>query len=175
MSSHCRILWSPKFFSTQPESKVYLRSINIPIQIAICGHRLQSIPTDSNLWPQIRICGNELKICGHSLDCNLFPQIQICSHRLQPVATDSISFPQIQMCGQILDFLFWTAMLEIRNTAIASLYLAGECPAEKLKKNAVIVYGHVVILRSQNKITDFLMILAWACPFNGCVGLDDRV
>ena len=25
---------------------------------------------------------------------------------------------------------------------------------------------HMVILRSQNKITDFLMILAWACPFN---------
>ena len=26
-------------------------------------------------------------------------------------------------------------------------------------------YGHMVILRSQNKITDFLMILAWASPF----------
>ena len=25
----------------------------------------------------------------------------------------------------------------------------------------------MVILRSQNKITDFLMILAWACPFKG--------
>ena len=25
---------------------------------------------------------------------------------------------------------------------------------------------HMVILRSQNKITDFLMILAWASPFN---------
>ena len=24
----------------------------------------------------------------------------------------------------------------------------------------------MVILRSQNKITDFLMILAWDCPFN---------
>ena len=24
----------------------------------------------------------------------------------------------------------------------------------------------MVILRSQNKITDFFMILAWACPFN---------
>ena len=30
---------------------------------------------------------------------------------------------------------------------------------------------HMVILRSQNKITDFLMILAWASPFNiACVG-----
>ena len=29
----------------------------------------------------------------------------------------------------------------------------------------------MVILRSQNKITDFLMILAWASPFNiACVG-----
>ena len=26
----------------------------------------------------------------------------------------------------------------------------------------------MVILRSQNKITDFLMILAWASPFNEC-------
>ena len=25
----------------------------------------------------------------------------------------------------------------------------------------------MVILRSQNKITDFLLILAWASPFNG--------
>ena len=24
----------------------------------------------------------------------------------------------------------------------------------------------MVILRNQNKITDFLLILAWACPFN---------
>ena len=24
----------------------------------------------------------------------------------------------------------------------------------------------MVILKGQNKITDFLMILAWACPFN---------
>ena len=25
---------------------------------------------------------------------------------------------------------------------------------------------HMVMLRSQNKISDFFMILAWACPFN---------
>ena len=31
--------------------------------------------------------------------------------------------------------------------------------------NAGISYGHMVILRTQNKITDFLMILAWASPF----------
>ena len=42
----------------------------------------------------------------------------------------------------------------------------------KIKKTfAVLVYGHVytimVILRSQNKITDFLMILAWVWAFNG--------
>ena len=28
---------------------------------------------------------------------------------------------------------------------------------------------HMVILRSQNKITDFLMILAWASPFKMCL------
>ena len=40
---------------------------------------------------------------------------------------------------------------------------------------------HMVILRTRNKITDFLMILAWASPFkrankrlivNACDGLD---
>ena len=30
---------------------------------------------------------------------------------------------------------------------------------------------HMVILRSQNKITDFSMILAWASPFNYIVVL----
>ena len=30
----------------------------------------------------------------------------------------------------------------------------------------------MVILRSQNKITDFLMILAWACPFKYSRGLE---
>ena len=28
------------------------------------------------------------------------------------------------------------------------------------------LYGHVYILKSQNKITDFFMILAWASPFD---------
>ena len=40
---------------------------------------------------------------------------------------------------------------------------------KKIKTTAVLVYGHVyiimIILSSQNKITDFLMILAWASPF----------
>ena len=55
--------------------------------------------------------------------------------------------------------------------------LTGECSAQKLKTFAVLVFGHVyigtvyirwsyIILRSRNKITDFLMILAWASPFN---------
>ena len=30
---------------------------------------------------------------------------------------------------------------------------------------------HMVILRSQSKITDFLMILAWASPFKYILGL----
>ena len=37
----------------------------------------------------------------------------------------------------------------------------------KIKNVAVLVYlHHMVILRSQNKIIDFFMILAWDCPFN---------
>ena len=48
--------------------------------------------------------------------------------------------------------------------------LAGECAAEKLKKNICsslwTCLHHMVLLESQNEITDFLMILAWACPFN---------
>ena len=42
--------------------------------------------------------------------------------------------------------------------------LTGECAAEKFKNWTCL--HHMVILRSQNKITDFLMILAWASPFN---------
>ena len=41
---------------------------------------------------------------------------------------------------------------------------------KNFKTFAVLVYGHVyiimVILRSQIKITNFFMILAWASPFN---------
>ena len=47
--------------------------------------------------------------------------------------------------------------------------LTGECAAEKLKNfcssSLWTCLHHMVILRSQNEITDFLMILAWASPF----------
>ena len=47
--------------------------------------------------------------------------------------------------------------------------LPGECAAEKLKNfsssSPWTFLHHMVILRSQNKITDFFMILAWASPF----------
>ena len=40
----------------------------------------------------------------------------------------------------------------------------------KIEKNAVFsiwtCLHHMVILKTQNKITDFFMILAWASPFN---------
>ena len=47
----------------------------------------------------------------------------------------------------------------------------GKCAAQKLKKllqfNFMSMYVYIVaILRSQNKITDFLMILTWLCRFN---------
>ena len=48
--------------------------------------------------------------------------------------------------------------------------LTGECAAEQLKNflssSLWTCLHHMVILKSQNKITDFFMILAWACPFN---------
>ena len=48
--------------------------------------------------------------------------------------------------------------------------LTGECAAQKFKNfgssSLWTCLHHMVILISQNKITDFLMILAWACPFN---------
>ena len=48
--------------------------------------------------------------------------------------------------------------------------LTGECAAEKFKNFCSYrlwsCLYHMVILRSQNKITDFFMILAWASPFN---------
>ena len=34
---------------------------------------------------------------------------------------------------------------------------------------------HMVILRTQNKITDFLMILAWASPFKVCKAFLSRI
>ena len=47
--------------------------------------------------------------------------------------------------------------------------LAGECAGEKFKNfcscSLWTCLHHMVILRSQNKITEFLMILAWASPF----------
>ena len=47
--------------------------------------------------------------------------------------------------------------------------LTGECAAQKLKNlcssSLWTCLHHMVILRSQNKITDFWMILAWASPF----------
>ena len=47
--------------------------------------------------------------------------------------------------------------------------LTGECAAEKFKNfcsySLWTCLHHMVIFRSQNKITDFLMILAWASPF----------
>ena len=38
------------------------------------GHRLQSVPTDSNLWPQNAICSHRFK--SVPTDSNLWPQIQ---------------------------------------------------------------------------------------------------
>ena len=52
-----------------------------------------------------------------------------------------------------------------------NLYIkgTGECAAQKLKNfcssSPWTCLHHMVILRSQNKITDFFMILAWASPF----------
>ena len=49
---------------------------------------------------------------------------------------------------------------------VSTSSLTGEYAAEKLKKNCTsslwTCLHHMIILRSQNKITDFFMILAWA-------------
>ena len=48
--------------------------------------------------------------------------------------------------------------------------LTGECAAQKFKNfcssSVWTCLHHMVILRCQNKITDFFIILAWASPFN---------
>ena len=48
--------------------------------------------------------------------------------------------------------------------------LTGKCAAQKIKNFCTFslwtCLHHMVILRSQNKITIFFMILAWASPFN---------
>ena len=76
-----------------------------------------------------------------------------------PVRLDIVTkFPYFQ-------FLTW---LSKNRNFVSISSLTGECAAQKKKKTfAVLVYGrlhHMVILRSQNKITDFLVILAWASP-----------
>ena len=53
-------------------------------------------------------------------------------------------------------------MSKIRNAEILSLYrtrLTGKCATQKLKKLWTCLH-HMVILRSQNKNTDFVKILA---------------
>ena len=60
-------------------------------------------------------------------------------------------------------------MSKIRNTNFFSISsLTGKCTAQIFFKTfAVLFYGHyMVILISQNGITDFFMILALASPFN---------
>ena len=59
--------------------------------------------------------------------------------------------------------------LEIR-IFVSISSLTGDSAAQKLKhfrsSSLWTCLHHIVILRRQNKITDFLMILAWASPFN---------
>ena len=60
--------------------------------------------------------------------------------------------------------------LEIREFRLYISSLTGECAAGKFKNlcssSLWTCLHHMVILKSQNKITDFFMILAWASPFN---------
>ena len=88
---------------TQISSQTILKTHCIQGYMAgpgLCGYRLQSAPTDSNLWEQIRICGNILQ--SVLTDANLLPQIRICGHRLQSIPTDSNLFPQIRISGHRL-------------------------------------------------------------------------
>ena len=63
-------------------------------------------------------------------------------------------------------------MSKIRNTGISSLYLAQLVSAQHknfkhfCSSSLWTSLNHMVILRSQNKITDFFMILAWVWDFN---------
>ena len=60
----------------------------------------------------------------------------------------------------------------IRNQEFVSISsLTGKCAAQKLQNfcssSLWTCLHHMVMLISQNKITDYFMILAWACPFKG--------
>ena len=66
--------------------------------------------------------------------------------------------------------LTWLSIIRNREFRLYRLSsLTGECAAHKLKNfcssSLWTCLHHMVILSSQNKITDFLMILAWANPF----------
>ena len=77
---------------------------------------------------------------------------------------------------QLLRGLNQARIMHVQNKKYGNLVsiasLTGKCPARKCKHFAVLVKGHVYIiwtLRSQNKITEFFMILARLSPFK--VGL----
>ena len=80
------------------------------------------------------------------------------------------NFASIKGTGSGPYFLLLTWLSKEIGNFVSISSLTGKCAAQKLKKKiAVLVHGHVyiiiVILISQNKITDFFMILAWASPF----------
>ena len=66
---------------------------------------------------------------------------------------------------------YWQPCQKLKYGHLVSISsLTGECAAQKFKNfcssNLWTCLHHMVILRSQNKITNFFMILAWARPFN---------
>ena len=83
----------------------------------IRGHILQSMGTNSNLWPRIRLnLWPQIRFCPHRFQChrfesvptdsNLSPHIAVCGHRFesvptesQYVATDSNMWEQIAICS----------------------------------------------------------------------------
>ena len=71
-------------------------------------------------------------------------------------------------------FLTWLSIIRNRRFRLYISSLTGECAAQKLKNlcssSLWTCLHHMVILKSQNKITDFFMILAWASPFKPTFG-----
>ena len=63
----------------------FYRTVNqshrISILVWICSHRFESVATDCNPFPQIRLCGYRLQ--SVPTDSNMFAQIRICGHRFK--------------------------------------------------------------------------------------------
>ena len=121
-----------------------------------CG--LPTLPANTRRWPN---AGLKLTHCLRRWPSN------------KPALVQCLVFAVLRIHLVRLDietkFLTLISDHVKKNKFVSISNLTGECAAKKIKNfcrsSLWTCVHHMVIFRSQNKITDFLMILSWACPF----------